>query len=240
MNKEELLKVYSHKIELHAHSVPVSTCCSCPMERCLELYAQKGVEAICLTNHFFTNNRNFSGKSKEECVDFYISGYESFKEAAKPYGINIILGMELRFDEDNNHYLIYGVDRNIVEKSFDYLPKTLKDYRKNMPLDKSIIIQAHPFRDGNIPADKALVDGYETLNFVPDKNNRNSVCAEYVKEKNIEICTCGSDFHHDKPYYPAPVLMLSKKLPNDSFELAKIIKENDNIFLLGDNHIIIP
>lgn len=240
MKKEELLKAYPYKTELHLHSMPVSTCCTCPMERCIELYAERNVNAICVTNHFFNRNRNFTDKTAEECVDFYISGYEQFKELAKPYGINVLLGMELRFDDDNNHYLIYGVDRDIVKKSFPLLSGTLEEYREKMPLENSIIIQAHPFRDDNIPADSELIDGFETMNFVPDKNNRNSVCAEYAKENNISICTCGSDFHYDKPYYPAPVLMLSKKLPEDSFELAKIIKENDSIFLLGDNHIIIP
>lgn len=240
MNKQDLLNTYKHKIELHAHSFPASPCCDCSIERALEIYAERQIEAICLTNHFYKDNRVFSGKTKNECIDVYLSDYERFKTLSKPYGIKILLGCEIRFNENANDYLIYGVDKEILQQSFDYLEYDLKTYRDNVPLENSLLIQAHPFRDNMVLADANLVDGVETLNFHNTHNNRNAACSMFAKENNISICTGGSDFHHDMKYHPASCIMLSKTIPVDSFELAKILKSGDYIFLLGNNHIIIP
>ena len=240
MNKQDFLKTYPHKLELHAHSMPVSPCCNCPMERCLELYAQKEVEAICLTNHFYPDSPIFAGKDKKDCIDAYLRDYEMLKDLAKPYGIRILLGCEIRFAENNNDYLIYGVDRAILEEAFDYLPFDLAIYRSHVKLPDSLFIQAHPFRDGIVLADPALLDGIETVNCHPSHNGRNSSSAAYAKEKGFEICTGGTDFHHDRPYYAATVLTLSKTVPETSFELARLLREKDYVFLLGGNHIVIP
>lgn len=240
MNKQDFLNIYKHKIELHAHTMPASQCCSCSMERFLELYSGKGIEAICITNHFFINNRIFSNKSKKKCIDAYLSDYERVKELAKAYEIKIILGCEIRFAENNNDYLIYGVNKEILEEAFEYLNYDLETFRKNVSLPDSLVVQAHPFRDGIIPVNPKIIDGIETLNFHPGHNSRNSSSAAFAKDNNIRIITGGSDFHHDRPFYPAAIIMLSKTLPNDSFELAKLIKEQDYVFLLGGNHIIIP
>ncbi|MBO4468633.1 MAG: PHP domain-containing protein [Clostridia bacterium] len=240
MNKQDLIKTYKYRIELHAHSMPASQCCNCPQERFLELYSEMGVDAVCITNHFYKNSYIFKDKSKKECIDCYLDDYEKLCVSAKPYGIKILLGCEIRFADNTNDYLIFGVDRDILEEAFDHIGGTLEEYRNSVSLPKSVFIQAHPFRDNMVTVDPRLLDGIETMNFHPSHNSRNSVTAAYAKAYNIKICTGGSDFHHDRPFNPAALLMLSKELPEDSFELAKIIKENDYIFQLGDNHIIIP
>lgn len=241
MNKEEVLKEYKYKTELHLHTPPASSCATCPMERTLELYAEREVNAICLTNHFYLNNAIFEGKTKEECIETYLADYERMTELAKPYGIKIILGCEIRFGTDNvNDYLIYGVDREILEKAFDYLPYTVEKYRSEVTLNDSLFIQAHPFRKNIILQDPKLLDGIESLNMHVSHKNCNSNTAFYAKANDISICVGGTDFHHDRPYYTATILMLSKTLPNDSFSLAKLLKSKDYVFLLGDNHIVIP
>ena len=240
MLKEELLKEYNHKIELHAHSMPISACCSCPNDKSLELYAQNGVEVVCLTNHYTADNPIFAGKTKEEAIDAYVEGYETLKEKAKPYGIDILLGCEIRFNENHNDYLIYGVDRAVLVEAYDYFDKGVEEYRKNVPLANSLFIQAHPFRNGMTQIDTRLLDGLETMNFHPNHNSRNSISAMYAKENGIDICVGGSDFHEDGRYNSAALLMLSKRVPKDSFDLAKLIRSKDYLFLLGNNHIVIP
>ncbi|MCQ2440739.1 MAG: PHP domain-containing protein [Clostridia bacterium] len=220
--------------------MPASRCCTCSIEKALELYSEKGVNAICLTNHFYIDSPIFTGKTKDGCIDSYLSDYEKMKELAKPYGIKILLGCEIRFTENKNDYLIYGVNRDILEEAFDYFDSGLENFRKNVVLKNSLFIQAHPFRDNMTLVDTALLDGFETLNLCNNHNNRIASSAFFAKEQGVKICIGGSDFHHDKPYYPATILMLSKTIPSDSFELVELIKSGDYIFLLGDNHIVIP
>ncbi len=240
MLKENLIKDYNHRIELHAHSKPISACCSCSNERFLELYAERNVEAVCLTNHFTKDNPLFDGKTKKETIDAYIEGYERLKEMAEPYGISILLGCEIRFCENSNDYLIYGVNREILEVAFDYFDKGLAEYRKNVPLKSSLFVQAHPFRNNMTLMDNSYLDGIETMNFHPNHNSRNSTTARYAKANGFDICVGGSDFHEDGEYTSAALIMLSKRLPTDSFDLAKLLKSKDYLFLLGDNHLIIP
>ena len=240
MIKEELLKEYKHRIELHAHSMPISACCSCTNEKCLEYYAESKVEAICLTNHFTQSNHIFAGKSKKEAIDAYLEGYESLKEKAAPYGINIILGCEINFKENANDYLIYGVDRKILEDAYDYFEKGVVSYRENVKLKDSLFIQAHPFRDNMTLIDLRYLDGIETINSHTSHNSRNGASTRYAKDNGFDICVGGSDFHKDNRYNAAALLTLTKTLPKDSFELAKLLKSKDYLFLLGDNHLIIP
>ena len=232
MQKEELLKEYNHRIELHAHSMPVSNCCRCSDERLLELYAENKVEAVCLTNHYTADNPVFSGKTKKESIDAYLEGYEKLKEAAKPYGIGIILGCEIRFNENCNDYLIYGVNREILEEAFDYFGRGVEEYRKNVVLKDSLFIQAHPFRDGIKTVDPRYLDGIETMNFHPKHNSRNSTSARYAKENGIEICIGGSDFHEDGHYNSSALLTLAKRAPTDSFDLARLLKSKDYLFYI--------
>ena len=240
MLKEDLLKEYSHRIELHAHSMPVSSCCTCPADKFLELYAENKVEVVCLTNHFTSDNHLFAGKTKKEAIDAYLEGYHELKEAAKPYGINIVLGCEIRFDENSNDYLIYGVNRKILEDAYDYFGKGLAEYRKNVNLSDSLFTQAHPFRNGITEVDPRYLDGIETINSHPRHNSRNATGARYAKDKGIDICVGGSDFHEEGHYDAAALLVLAKRAPTDSFDLARLLKSKDYLFLLGGNHVIIP
>lgn len=239
MLKEELIEEYGHRIELHAHSMPISACCSCPNEEFLELYAQNGVEAVCLTNHFTSRNQLFTGKTKKEAIDVYIEGCETLKEKAKPYGIKIILGCEINFDENANDYLIYGVDRAILEEAYDYFGRGVEEYRKNVSLPNSLFMQAHPFRNNMTLIDPRYLDGIETMNFHPNHNSRNSTSAMYAKENGIDICVGGSDFHEYGRYNTA-LLALTKRIPEDSFDLAKLLKSKDYLFIIGNNHVVIP
>ncbi|MCQ2450355.1 MAG: PHP domain-containing protein [Clostridia bacterium] len=240
MLKEDLLKEYTCKIELHSHTMPISSCCKCSNERFLELYAEKNVKAICVTNHFSSDNAIFSDKTRSEGVDAYIEGFERVKELAKPYGINILLGCEIRFEESSNDYLMYGVNKDILMEITEYFSKGVLEYRKNVKHKDSLFIQAHPFRNNIIPIDPHCLDGVETLNFHTNHNSRNSTSAAFAKENGVQLFVGGSDFHEDGKYNAAALVAIAKTVPEDSFELAKLLKSKDYLFLLGDNHIIIP
>ena len=49
--KEDLKSEYKYRIELHAHSKPVSPCSEIPPEQLIKVYKDLGFDAIALTNH---------------------------------------------------------------------------------------------------------------------------------------------------------------------------------------------
>ena len=43
-------------------------------------------------------------------LSLYIDDYLRAKRRAQPYGMQVILGMEIRFTENSNNYLVYGIE----------------------------------------------------------------------------------------------------------------------------------
>ncbi|MBR4073139.1 MAG: PHP domain-containing protein, partial [Clostridia bacterium] len=119
--KKQLAKQYPYRIELHAHTKPVSGCSEILPEEMAEIYHKKGFDAVVITNHFVP--WVVGETPKEEVLDNYLSGYEETAKAAEKYGIKVFLGVEIRFSENNNDYLLFGVDREVLSVCYDYLHK---------------------------------------------------------------------------------------------------------------------
>ncbi len=247
--KKTLEKEYPFRIEMHAHTTPQSTCGELLPEEVIELYHKRGYDGVVITNHFMGNvnykgyptGDYMKGDTKEDKLALYLSAYDRAKEEAQKCGMKAYLGLEIRFaKENNNDYLIYGVDEDIAALCYDHLEGTLEDFRKNVKLDKSVFIQAHPFRDGmeSVPAE--LLDGVETFNMHPGHNSRVGFSARFAKENNIKIKTAGSDFHHKGRNHEAVSALRTRVLPEDSFELAEILKSGDYLFEIGEDSIVLP
>ena len=85
---------YKYKIELHAHTKPVSGCSSIRPERMVEIIKELGCDAVVITNHCRTgSDKNFA--------EHYLNDYRRTKEAGDKCGLNVILGMELYASGDD-------------------------------------------------------------------------------------------------------------------------------------------
>ena len=233
--QEQLYQQYPYKIEMHAHSNPASHCSEIAPERVVELYKEKGYDAIVLTNHF----HNIWEKDKKKVIATQLEDYHRALEAGKRMGLRVLLGTEVRFNENGNDYLIYGVNEDILSVLFDYLPKGLAAFRKEVPLKNSVFIQAHPFRPHCVIADSALLDGIEVFNLHPHHNSNAQAAMEHAFLHPEFIFTAGSDFHHEKPGHCASTALLSRTLPTDSFELTALLKSRDYLLRLHDS-IFVP
>ena len=81
------------------------------------------------------------GETKEEQLDFYLTGYRKAKEHGDKIGIKVYLGLEIRFSKENeNDYLIYGVDDEITSICYDNFREDLAYFRKNVSLPKSVFV----------------------------------------------------------------------------------------------------
>lgn len=235
--KETLSKEYPCRIELHAHTYPGSPACgkASPKEA-VQLYLDAGFDALVITNHF--SHAAFGPRSREEFVETQMSDYEEACKAAEGTRLKVYLGVEARFDENPSDYLLYGVDREILGKIYDYLEKGLAAFRAEVPLPDSVLIQAHPFRDGCVPADGKLLDGIEVFNMHPNHNSRCALAALYAQENDIPLTIAGTDFHHMKPGYIAATALRCRELPADSFALAKLLKSGDYILEICDKFVL--
>ncbi|MBQ7986696.1 MAG: hypothetical protein IJ304_05495 [Clostridia bacterium] len=244
--KQKLEKKYPYRIELHAHTKPHSSCGEAEPEKLAEIYAGKGYDGIVVTNHFMGYNLHkdgeyLPGETKEERLKYYLSGYSETKKFGEKKGLKVYLGLEIRFSKENeNDYLIYGVDEEIASMCYDNFREDLAYFRENVPLPKSVFVQAHPFRQGVSPANPELLDGIETFNMHPGHNQRTGFACRFAKENSFKIRTVGSDFHHLDKGHEGVSALRTKVLPKDSFHLAEILKSGDYLFEIGETAIVLP
>ena len=234
--KEQLKAAYPYRIELHAHTRPVSPCSEIPPADLVQSYIEQGFHAVVITNHF--NLDYLLGLPKEEALAYYLSGYEEAKKAAEGTGLQVLLGTEIRFNEHTNEFLIYGVDWQILSECYDYLDKSFTAYRKEVSLPNSVLVQAHPFRDRNVAREPELLDGIEVFNMHPGHNSRVAQAAKLASSIPGCIKTVGTDFHHAG--HQGLCALRVRKLPKDSFDFAAILRSGDYAFEIGGDAIILP
>ena len=219
---------YKYRIDAHCHTNPGSSCSEISPKMLIDIYKKNGVNAVCVTNHL---SPEYFLKGKEAALKNFMGDFNEAYEYGKKEGITVILGLEIRFTENSNDYLVYGIDEEFVEKACDYIDKGIEVFYKEMKNDKNIILQAHPFRNGMVLAKPQCLDGVETFNMHPNHNSRVAVASKYALEHKNFIVTAGTDFHHIG--HEALGLTATKTLPKDSFEFAELLKSKDYIFILG-------
>ncbi len=233
--KDELLARYTYRIELHAHTSPASGCSEITPTEMVAAYKRLGYDAVVITNHFmYTPERG----DREEYVNAFLRDFEETQKLGEEQGIRVYLGAELRFTENNNDYLLFGVDKELLLEIYDWLPGGVENFRKNYAMPNSVFLQAHPMRNGMQLVDPSLLDGIEVFNMHLGHNSRVGKASAYAKENDVRIVTAGTDFHHKT--HEGMSALRSAVLPKDSFELAEILKSGDYLLEIGRNNLIIP
>lgn len=231
--KEDILAKYPYRIELHAHSNPASACSDVSPEELVEIYHKAGFHALALTNHFLQPLTERGG------INAFLEDYERAALYAQQYGMRVYLCAELRFTECMNDYLLYGVDREILERAAHCFERGLTTFVREVKDERSLLIQAHPFRKNIEPVDPALLEGIEVFNLHSGHNSRPATSLQYAVKNGKNIITAGTDFHHPSSQSPIAA-MRTAYLPTDSFELAKMLRQGDYFFELENQAIILP
>lgn len=185
------------KIELHAHSAESSRCGSIGAEDVIKKYDKAGFNALVLTDHyyarFFDKLTNLSWKKQ---IEKYLKGYKTACQAAKNLNFKVFLGLEIKFNDDPNEYLIYGLKEDFLINHPNLHRLSLEEFR-TLTIDQNeeiLIYQAHPFRPGMAPAAANLLDGLEVYNGNPRHNSKNDKAFSYAEEHDLNMIS-GSDFH---------------------------------------------
>ena len=232
--KENLFKEYKFKTELHAHTLPVSLCSEFYADGLIEKYKSIGVDTVVLTNHF--TPVHIAGISKEEALLRYTDCFSELKKCAEENGMNAIFGIELRFTENINDYLVYGTNENEMSEIYDYIDKGIDCFYREFKKDTNLIFQAHPFRDGMTRINPESIDGVEVFNMHPNHNSRVAKAASYAKEHGL-LVSGGTDFHH--PGHEGCCLIRTKTRLETPYDAVNALKNKDFIFDIFDN-IVLP
>ncbi len=216
-----------YKTELHTHTSPVSSCSEIEPKRLVNVYKENGYDSIVLTNHFTTQLR---GETVEEKIKWYLEDYNKCCEEGKLIDLNVILGAEIRFTENNNDYLIFGICPEELIEIYKMLPYGIDRFYYEYKNEKNIIIQAHPFRDGMEIVKPESLDGIEVFNMHPNHNSRIGLAAKYAAKNNM-LAICGSDYHHFGQECLCGII--TEKPLKNSYDLSNALKSREYKMTIG-------
>lgn len=187
-----------YKTELHAHTAEASRCGDFLATEVADKYIAAGFTTLVLTNHYFKGQMmdHIEGLGKN-WVEHYIGVYHKMRDYAKGR-LNILLGCELRFPQNRNDYLVFGLTEDFLRAHADM---HLMDYKSFSALAREsglLFVQAHPLRNGITLVDPKYLDGMEVFNAHAGHDSRNDLANELALRYGL-IRTSGGDFHH--PYH---------------------------------------
>lgn len=218
------------KYDTHVHTSEVSYCGKVPAKEAVKMYKDSGYHGIVITDHYYDSYFiGLSDRTWNEKIDCYLEGYNIALNEGKKLGLKVILGMEIRFLENANDYLVYGIDEKYLRNHKELYKLSLKEFRELTKGENILIFQAHPFRPKMIPAPAELLDGIEVYNGNPRHNSNNHLAYEYALKNRLRMLS-GSDFHR-RDDLAAGGIIVSESIDN-SHEFSDIIRNNEIIELI--------
>lgn len=212
-----------YKIEIHLHTAHSSSCGKVDADTIARLYAAAGYSGIVVTDHFSRKNFDKHGwKISGTSLPQFLDGYHRLTEAAKPYGIKVYRGAEIRFDGSPNDFLLYNYPDELLSDPNDIFTMGVEKFHELSRQAGALLIQAHPFRDQCSPVDHRAIDGVELYNFHPRHDPHTDKVLSFANAHPGLIRTSGSDFHQLQDAARGGIL--TECVPRDEVQLAQILK----------------
>lgn len=213
-----------YKIETHLHTKHVSKCGWLDAETLIAGYKAAGYDAIIVTDHYNRTTFEYLGvdlTSSENKVRRFLDGYYRMAEEGEKQGIRVFKGAELRFDECENDYLLYGYRDDLLSDPEEIFRMGIATFSPIARGQGALLVQAHPYRRKCTPAIAGYLDGVEVRNLNPRHESYNERAEEYAEQFGL-LRLAGSDCHRTEDI--AVTGILSAELPGDSFGMARLIR----------------
>jgi predicted metal-dependent phosphoesterase TrpH len=184
-----------YRYDTHVHTSETSSCCHVRGEEAARFYKKADYSGIVITDHYY--EEFFNGvecSSWNDKIEEFLQGYKNAKAEGERIGFDVLLGMEIRFTENPNDYLVYGFNEEYLIENPELYKYGLRRYKDSIKDTGILIFQAHPFRNNSTVADPDLLDGIEVYNGHPRHNSHNYKAYAYAMEHNL-LMSSGTDCH---------------------------------------------
>lgn len=180
----------------HTHTSEASRCGKMAAADIVDLYVKNGFTGIVVTDHLHPEylQRIDKNHNWDEVMDHFLSGYHASKKRGDEVGLDVILGAELRFPENDNDYLVYGIDEQWLRANPYICCMHAQEFFDKYH-DEVLIIHAHPFRENSAPVQETAVHGAEAVNSNPRHDNSNLQALHLCQRHPEWYRTAGSDTH---------------------------------------------
>lgn len=182
--------------ETHVHTSETSKCGHMTAAEDVRLYRALGYTGMVVTDHL--HNVYISQldcrENWPEVVRRYMAGYRAAKAAAEGADFDVIFGAEIRFPENDNDYLLYGIDEQFLLDN-----PYLCDMDHQSFFDKFgsriFIVHAHPYRGDHPQVFAACYHGVEVINCNPRHDSHNARALALTRWNPTLLRFSGSDCH---------------------------------------------
>ena len=220
------MKVLEYLYDPHTHTAEVSHCGRLGASELVERYRGQGFAGIAVTDHLHEEYiASLDCRDDwQACVSAYLKGYRRAIDSAQKVGMDVLLGAEIRFPENDRDFLVYGIDEAFLRRNPYLYRLGCRTFFERFS-GETLIIQAHPFRDfdeadGDIPT--GCVHGLEVLNRSPRHDSQNERAAKLLDQHPHLVALCGSDTH--RPGDEARAAMVFRRRISDSSLFKDAVK----------------
>lgn len=203
--------------ETHAHTAEVSPCGAMAAREVAQTYRRIGFSGVVITDHMHKGSmRKVLRQPWHAQANYFLEGYRRAK-AVEDAHFRVFLGMEIRFLDSDNDYLLFGIDEDFVRNTPDlHSYASLEDFRPVVDANELLLFQAHPFRHEMQIADYHLLDGMEVYNGNSSHNSSNEIAAMWAKTYRLRPSS-GSDFHGFHGMHPGGIVTRAPLATNAEF-----------------------
>lgn len=216
-----------YRFEIHCHTAESSSCGRVKAERLVELYVQAGYDGVVITDHLNPDNprtlleRDGMPATFENQVQRLLEGYRKARAAAGDRLV-VLYGTELRFANDPNDYLVYGMSEEMLLEHPDIVSWGIQKFSQYAREHGLLVIHAHPFRNNMRVIDPKWVDMVEVYNGHPRHNSRNELALLWARMHG-KPGSAGSDFHQEGDEARGGVLLPER--PETIQEFIELMRE---------------
>ena len=192
----------------HTHTSETSKCGHLPAADVVDRYVRNGFSGLVVTDHLHPEylSRIDVQHNWDAVMDHYLTGYHASKKRGDEVGLDVILGAELRFPENDNDYLVYGIDEQWLRSNPYACCMSAQEFYDKFH-NEVLIIHAHPFRAGSAPVQETAIHGAEIINDNPRHENNNDKALAMCRRHPEYFRLAGSDTHRDGDEARAGVIL---------------------------------
>lgn len=212
-----------YRYDPHTHTSETSKCGHIAAADVVDTYVKNGFSGLVVTDHLHPEylSRIDVNHNWQEAMDHYLSGYKASKKRGDELGFDVILGAELRFPENNNDYLVFGIDEDWLRRN-PYMCCTSAQEFFDKFHNEVLIIHAHPFREKSAPVQETAIHGAEIINCNPRHNNSNHLALDLCMRHPEYFRLAGSDTHRVGDECRAGVVF--PRRIKDSFDMKHMLE----------------
>ena len=192
----------------HTHTSETSKCGHLPAADVVDRYVRNGFSGLVVTDHLHPEylSRIDVQHNWDAVMDHYLTGYHASKKRGDEVGLDVMLGAEFRFPENDNDYLVYGIDEQWLRSNPYACCMSAQEFYDKFH-NEVLIIHAHPFRAGSAPVQETAIHGAEIINDNPRHENNNDKALAMCRRHPEYFRLAGSDTHRDGDEARAGVIL---------------------------------